>query len=62
MNYKDARLKGIFSPPPQQNTRINFHKPALDLFRKGDANENTSSSPLNMINKADSRLGSMNNL
>jgi hypothetical protein len=62
VNQKDARLKGILSPPPQQNTRINFHKPALDISRKGDAPETANRSPLNMISKLDSRLSSMNNL
>lgn len=37
----------LFSPqPPQQNTRVKFHKPTLDLFRKssnmGDDNDEDS--------------------
>lgn len=39
----------VFSPqPPQQNTRVKFHKPALDLFRKSEISDMNSASPVNV--------------
>lgn len=47
-NSKNAG-KMVFSPqPPQQNTRVKFHKPALDLFRKSEISDMNSASPVNV--------------